>query len=125
MDSKTKKAILYSLILVFTVGLQESKTQTGIKKAVRMIIKSATPSIPKAALELAKTSQLTSQNNWKLDDVESKTNKSRIEKLKTSRDQNNAKLRWNQRFVLSTNNKTTTAKKGNEIRNNNIKKKDY
>jgi hypothetical protein len=63
MDSKTKKAILYSLILVFTVGLQESKTQTGIKKAVRMIIKSATPSIPKAALELAKTSQLTSQNN--------------------------------------------------------------
>ena len=47
-----------------------------------MIIKSATPSIPKAALELAKTSQLTSQNNWKLDDVESKTNKSKIEKIK-------------------------------------------
>lgn len=87
-----------------------------------MIIKSAIPSIPKAALELAKTSQLTSQNNWKLDDVESKTNKSKIEKLKISKDQNNAKLRWNQRFVLSTNNKTTTAKKGNEIRSNNIGK---
>ena len=88
-----------------------------------MIIKSAIPSIPKAALELARTSQLISQNNWKLDDVESKTNKSKIEKLKTSKDQNNAKLRWNQRFVLSTNNKTTTAKKGNEIRSNNIKNK--
>ena len=32
------------------------------------------------------------------------------------------KLWWNQRFVLSTNNKTTTAKKGNEIRSNNIDK---
>ena len=87
-----------------------------------MIIKSAIPSIPKAALELARTSQLISQNNWKLDDVESKTNKSKIEKLKTSKDQNNAKLRWNQRFVFSINKRTETAKRGDKIRSNNIKR---
>ena len=80
----------------------------------------ATPSTPKTILELAKTSQSTLQKSWKPEKAESKTNNNRIEKLKTNKDQNNAKLRWNQRFVLSTNNKTTTAKKGNEIRSNNI-----
>tara|TARA_B110001452_G_scaffold9901_1_gene8413 strand:+ start:408 stop:560 length:153 start_codon:yes stop_codon:yes gene_type:complete len=50
-------------MLDLTVGLQESKTQTGIKKAVKMIIKSAIPSMPRIALELAKTSQFILQNN--------------------------------------------------------------
>ena len=42
------------------------------------------------------------------------------EKLKTNKDQNNAKLRWNQRFVFSINKRTKTAKRGDKIRSNNI-----
>ena len=105
-----------------TVGLQESKTQTGIKKAVKMIIKSAIPSMPKIALELAKTSQFILQNNWKFEEVGSNIKSSKIEKLKISKDQNNAKFRWNHKLVFSTNNKTITAKKGSIISKDNIKK---
>ena len=122
MDSKTKKAILYSLILLFTVGLHESKIQTGIKKDVKIIINIATPSTPKTTFELAKTSQSTLQKSWKPEKVGSNTNNSKIEKLKTNKDQNNAKLRWNQIFVFSVNKRTTTAKRGDKIRNDNIKK---
>lgn len=106
-----------------TVGLQESKTQTGIKKAVKMIIKSAIPSMPRIALELAKTSQFILQNNWKFEEVGSNIKRSKIEKLKISKDQNNAKFRWNHKLVFSTNNKTITAKKGSVISKDNIKNK--
>ena len=82
----------------------------------------ATPSTPKTILELAKTSQSTLQKSWKPEKVESKTNNNRIEKLKTNKDQNNAKLRWNQRFVFSINKRTNTAKRGDKIRSNNIKR---
>jgi hypothetical protein len=54
---------LYSLILDLTVGLQESKTQTGIKKDVKIIIKRAIPTIPKATIELVKISQFMLKNN--------------------------------------------------------------
>ena len=110
-------------MLDLTVGLQESKTQTGIKKAVKMIIKSAIPSMPKIALELAKTSQFILQNNWKFEEVGSNIKRSKIEKLKISKDQNNAKFRWNHKLVFSTNNKTITAKKGSVISKDNIKNK--
>lgn len=113
--------MLYSLILVLTVGLQESKTQTGIKKDVKIIINNATPSIPKTTFELAKTSQSTLEKSWKPETVGSNTNNSKIEKLKTSRDQKSEKLRWNQKFALSANKRTTTAKRGDKIRNANIK----
>lgn len=78
--------------------------------------------MPKTILELAKTSQPTLQKSWKPEKMGSKTNNNRMEKLKTSRDQNNAKLRWNQRFVFSTNKRTKTAKRGDKIRSNNIKR---
>lgn len=113
---------MYSLILLFTVGLQESRTQTGIKKDVKMIRNKATPSTPKTTFELAKTSQSILQNNWKPEKVGSNKNNNKIEKLKTSKDQNKAKLRWNQIFVFSVNKRTTTAKRGDKIRNDNIKK---
>ena len=73
--------------------------------------------------ELAKTSQSTLQKSWKPEEVGSKTNNNKIEKLKTNKDQKRAKLRWNQRFVFSANNKKITANKGNKIRNDNIESK--
>lgn len=63
MDSNTKNAILYSLTLVFTVELHESKIHTGTKKDVKITINKATPSMPKTILELAKTSQPTLQKS--------------------------------------------------------------
>ena len=114
--------MLYSLTLDFTVGLHESKIQTGTKKDVKMIMNKATPSTPNTILELAKTSQSTLQKSWKPEKVESKTNNNRIERLKTNKDQNSAKLRWNQRFVFSINKRTETAKRGDKIRSNNIKR---
>jgi hypothetical protein len=50
-------------MLLFTVGLQESKMQTGIKKEVKIIINKATPSTPKTTFELAKTSQSMQQKS--------------------------------------------------------------
>lgn len=50
-------------MLVFTVGLQESRIHTGTKKDVKIIINKATPSTPKTMLELAKTSQSTIQKS--------------------------------------------------------------
>jgi hypothetical protein len=55
--------MLYSLTLAFTVGLHESKIQTGTKKAVKIIMNKATPSTPKTIPELAKTSQSTLQKS--------------------------------------------------------------
>ena len=79
--------------------------------------------MPRIALELAKTSQFILQNNWKFEEVGSNIKRSKIEKLKISKDQNNAKFRWNHKLVFSTNNKTITAKKGSVISKDNIKNK--
>jgi len=68
--------------------------QTGIKKEVKIIMNKATPSTPKTTFELAKTSQSMQQKSWNPEKVGSKMNNNRIEKLKTNKDQNNAKLRW-------------------------------
>lgn len=57
IDSKKKNAILYSFILVFTEGLQESNVQTGIKNVVKIIINSEMPSIPKIILLFDRTNQ--------------------------------------------------------------------
>jgi hypothetical protein len=55
--------MLYSFILFLTVWLQDNRIQTGIKKAVKIIINKAIPSTPKTILEFAKTSQSTVENN--------------------------------------------------------------
>jgi hypothetical protein len=47
MDSNKKKAMLYHFVLFFTDAFHDSKTQTGIKNVVRIIINKAIPSIPK------------------------------------------------------------------------------
>jgi hypothetical protein len=57
MNSRKKKAILYSFILRATDGFQESKVQTGIKNVVKIIINNAIPSIPRTTLLFDKTSQ--------------------------------------------------------------------
>jgi hypothetical protein len=50
--SRTKYAILYSLDLLPIEVFQESIIQIGVKKAVRMIMNSASPSIPNVTVKL-------------------------------------------------------------------------
>ena len=103
-----------------TVGLQESKTQTGIKNDVKMIINKAIPSRPKVTLELDKTSQSIVYKNWKPENVESNRNKNKREKLKTKSDQNNAKLRWNHKNDELMKSIKNTPNKGNKIKRDSI-----
>lgn len=122
IDSKKKNAILYSFILVFTEGLQESNVQTGIKNVVKIIINSEMPSIPKIILLFDRTNQSNFSINWNPLKVMSNENKISIEVLKTIKDQNNEKLRINFKFVFSVIISIGTANKGKIIKNDNIKK---
>jgi hypothetical protein len=122
INSKKKKAILYSFILRATDGFQESSVQTGIKNVVRIIINRAIPSIPRITLLFDRTSQSIFSKNWKPETVGSKKNSNNIEMLKINKDQKREKFLINLTFVFSVTERTNTATSGEAISKDNIKK---
>jgi hypothetical protein len=54
--SRTRYAILYSLALFPIEGFHESIMQIGVKKAVRIIMNNAKPSIPNVMVKFRKES---------------------------------------------------------------------
>lgn len=120
IPSKKKKAKEYSLAWFVNDLFQHIKIQTGTKKAVKMIIIKAKPSIPSTMLTLIELNQLTLSTNWNCADELSKKKSKPTEALSISNDQNKEKLRIKLIFVLSVNSKTKHPKKGKEAKRNNI-----
>ena len=102
---------------------QQSKIQTGIKKAVNKIIISDRPSIPRTMLILIELNQEVVSRNWKCVDVVSKKNNKVTQTLRISKDQKSEKLRIKLISVLLVKTRTKQANKGREIIvDNSIKK---
>ena len=102
---------------------QQSKIQTGIKKAVNKSIISDKPSIPRTMLILIELNQELVSRNWKCVDAGSKKNNKVTQTLSISKDQKSEKLRIKLISVLLVKTRTKQANKGREIIvDNSIKK---
>ena len=125
IDSNKKNAILYSFMLRLTDGFHDNNAQTGIRNVVKIIINSASPSIPKTTLLFDKTNQSSFSKNWNPETVGSKNSNKKIETLKISKDQKREKFRINLIFVLFVKERTNTPISGNVIRKDNIMAKKW
>jgi hypothetical protein len=93
IDSKRKKEIQYSLAWLSKDWFQLSKTQVGIKKAVKSIILKAKPSIPTIKLIFIESNQRFFWTNWNVEIVGSKKKRRKKERFSISKDQPKEKLR--------------------------------